>query len=78
MALKHKINMIYNSLGYSSRDMAQALDVAPQTAANRLSRGITNINDIIKICAYCGASLTVNTKDGTIIPLTIEDIDEKK
>lgn len=60
----------------SAKELAPALGVAERTAINRLSIGITKIDDLIKIVDCCGGKLTITAKDGTEIPLTIEDTRE--
>ncbi|WP_455655867.1 hypothetical protein [Phascolarctobacterium sp.] len=78
MSLDNKIKTILANADISSRQLAPALGISAQGAANRISRGITNIKDLIKICDYCGADLTITTKDGTVIRLTIDDIETDK
>ncbi len=78
MSLDNKIKTILANADISSRQLAPALGISAQGAANRISRGITNIKDLIKICDYCGADLTITTKDGTVIRLTIDDIEKTK
>lgn len=78
MSLDNKIKTILANADISSRQLAPALGISAQGAANRISRGITNIKDLIKICDYCGADLTITTKDGTVIRLTIDDIETEK
>lgn len=76
MSIDNKIKTILANADISSRQLAPALGISAQGAANRISRGITSIKDLIKICDYCEAKLTVTTKDGTVIPLTISDIEK--
>ena len=78
MSLDNKIKTILANADISSRQLAPALGISAQGAANRISRGITNIKDLIKICDYCGADLTITTKDGTVIRLNIDDIETEK
>lgn len=78
MSLDNKIKTILANADISSRQLAPALGISAQGAANRISRGITNIKDLIKICDYCGAELTITTKDGTVIRLNIDDIETEK
>ncbi|WP_418562933.1 hypothetical protein [Phascolarctobacterium faecium] len=76
MSIDNKIKTILANADISSRQLAPALGISAQGAANRISRGITSIKDLIKICDYCEAKLTITTKDGTVIPLTISDIEK--
>ncbi len=74
MGIDNKVKMVMASANVNSRQLAAALDISTQGAANRISRGITSIKDLIRIVDYCGGSVAITTNDGTIIPLTIDDI----
>lgn len=76
MGINNKIKMVMAAAGVSSRQLAGALQCPPQTAANKISRGVVKIDDVIRIVDACGATLTITTKDGTVIPLTLADIDK--
>lgn len=78
MSVENKIKMIMAATNISGRQLGPALGLNPQAATTKISRGITSIKDLIKICDYCGADLTITTKDGTVIRLTIDDIDTDK
>ena len=78
MSLDNKIKTILANADVSSRQLAPALGISAQGAANRISRGITSIRDLIKICDYCEAKIAITTKDGTVIPLAVSDIDQNK
>lgn len=73
MSIDNKIQMMISSAGLNNRKMAPAFGCSPQTSAAKFQRGITRIDDLIKICSYCGGTLHMTTKDGTVIPLTLED-----
>ena len=74
MSVDNKIKMVMASANATSRQLAGALGISEQGAANRISRGVTSIKDLIKICDYCGGRVQLVTKDGTVIPLTLDDI----
>lgn len=74
MGIDNKVKMVMASANVNSRQLAAALDISPQGAANRISSGITSIKDLIRIVDYCEGSVTITTKDGTVIPLSAEDI----
>ena len=76
MSVTDKIKMVMVGAGVSGRQLATALDCPPQTATNKISRGLVKIDDVIKIVTACGATLTITTKDGTTIPLTLADLEE--
>lgn len=77
MAIKDKIKTLLTYSGIKPQDLAAPLDVAPATAKNRISGGITSISDLIRIVDYCGAKITITTKDGAVIPLTVDDLPQK-
>lgn len=76
MSINTKIKMIMAAAKVNGRQLAAAFNVPPQTATNKITRGIKSIDDLILICDYCEAKLTITTKDGTVIPLTISDIEK--
>lgn len=76
MTIKDKTKALLTFASVKPQDLAEALGVTPATARNRISLGITSISDLIKICTYCEAKLTITTKDGAVIPLTIDDIEK--
>lgn len=78
MAVNDKIKMVMAGAGISGRQLASVLGCPPQTATNKVSRGLVKIDDVIRIVDACGATLTITTKDGTIIPLTLADIEKTK
>lgn len=77
MAINDKIKMIMASAGVNGRQLADAFKCPPQTATNKITRGIKSIDDLVIICDYCGAKITITTKDGAVIPLTFDDIKTK-
>lgn len=76
MSVKSKIKSFMALSNVSAKELAPALGTAERTAINRLSIGITKIDDLIKIVDYCGGKLTITAKDGTEIPLTLQDTRE--
>lgn len=74
MSVTTKIKMIMAAAGVTGRQLAEPLSCPPQTAANKITRGLVKIDDLIKIVNFCGGSITITTKDGTAIPLTLEDV----
>lgn len=74
MTLANKLQMIISSAGLNNRKMAPAFGCSENTAAAKFQRGITKIDDLIRIVDYCGGKLTITTKDGTALQLTPEDI----
>lgn len=76
MSVTKKLKALMSFSNVRSVDLAEPLGISYNAAANRLYRGVKSIDDLIKICNHCGASLTITTKDGVNIPLTIDDIDD--
>ena len=77
MALANKIQMVISAAGLNNRKMAPAFGCTENTAAAKFQRGITRIDDLVRIVDYCGAKITITTKDGTAIPLTVVDLPQK-
>lgn len=76
MTVQSKLMMIMAAEKISNRKMAEAFGCSPNTAAAKFQRGIVKVDDVIRIVTACGATLTITTKDGTVIPLTLADIDK--
>lgn len=74
MSITTKIKMIMAAAGVNGRQLGEALNCPPQTAANKITRGVVKIDDLVKIVDYCGGKITITTKDGTAIPITLEDV----
>lgn len=74
MTLANKIQMIISSAGLNNRKMSAAFGCSENTAAAKFQRGIKSIDDLVKIVDYCGGKITITTKDGTAIPITLEDV----
>ena len=77
MSIAKKIQMVVASAGLNNRKMSAAFGCSENTAAAKFQRGIKSIDDLILICNYCGANLNITTKDGTIIPLTLDDVEKE-
>lgn len=74
MSIKAKVKTLLACSAVSSSDLAEALEVTPATARNRISIGIKSIDDLVRICNYCNAELSIKAKDGTVITLNIDDL----
>lgn len=77
MSIKKKVDIVMVGAGMTGRGLASAFGCPAQTIANKVARGLVRIDDLIKLCNACGASLTITTKDGVQIPLTVADIEEQ-
>ena len=62
--------------GNTYRSVAPAFNVSSETSASKLGRGLRTIDDWIRLCDYCETRIFMECKDGTIIPLTIEDLED--
>ena len=78
MSVTDKLKALLSLAGLRGVDLAEALGVGYNAAANRMYVGVKRVDDLIKIVSACGATLTITTKDGMQIPLTLEDIEEPK
>ena len=58
-------------------DLVNALGVSYNAASNRIYKGITRVDDLIKICTACGAEISITAKDGTVFRLTLDDLPQK-
>lgn len=76
MSIKKKIDMLLTSAGMTGRGLAAAFNCPAQTIANKVARGVVRVDDVIRIVHACGATLTITTKDGTVIPLTLADVEK--
>ena len=74
MSVAKKIQMVISSAGLNNRKMSAAFGCSENTAAAKFQRGIKSVDDLIKIVNFCGGSITITTKDGIAIPLTLEDV----
>lgn len=77
MSVNDKIKALLSLSGVKGVDLAAALGVSYNSASTKVYRGIKSVNDLIKVVEACGASLTITTKDGVQIPLTVADIEEQ-
>lgn len=78
MSVANKIQVIISSAGLNNRKIAPAFGCSENTSAAKFQRGINKIEDLVKIVNFCGASIAITTKDGTVIPLTLEDLEGGK
>lgn len=78
MGVTDKVKMIMASAGVSGRGLADVLNCTPQSASTKINRGIKSVDDLIKVVTYCGGTVTLTTKDGVQIPLTVEDTEPDK
>ena len=74
MSIDSKIRMIMAAAGVNGRSVAPAFGCTPQSAATKINRGIKTVNDLIKLCDFCGAKLQLVSKDGSIFALTMDDL----
>ena len=78
MSVTDKVRAVMQMAGIKGVDLAKALGVSYNAASNRMYLGIKRVNDLVKIIDACGATLSITTKDGTVIPLTIEDLEQEE
>lgn len=67
------IRLMLVDAGLSSRDLAGALGITPQAAANKICRGATTMMAFLKTAEACGATVTVTTKSGLKLDLSAEE-----
>ena len=78
MSVTDKVRAVMKMAGVKGVDLATALGISYNAASNRMYKGIKSVDDLVKIVTACGATLTITTKDGTVIPLTITDLENNK
>ena len=78
MGVTDKVKAVMSMAGVRGVDLANALGVNYNSASNRIYKGIKSVDDLIKIVDACGATLNITTKDGTVIPLTLADVENEK
>lgn len=76
MSVTDKARAVMKMAGIKGVDLAAALGVSYNAASNRMYKGIKSVDDLVKIVTACGATLSITTKDGTTIPLTLADLEE--
>ena len=77
MSVTDKVRSVMQLAGVKGVDLASVLGVSYNSAATKIYRGIRSVDDLIKIVDACGATLTINTKDGAVIPLTLADLENE-
>lgn len=77
MSIANKIQMVISSAGLNNRKIAPAFGCSENTSAAKFQRGINKIDDLVRVITFCGGSVQLTTKDGTVIPLTLDDLDDK-
>lgn len=78
MSVTDKLRALMELSGVKGVDLAEALGVSYNSASNRMYKGVKRIDDLIKICDKCEAKISITAKDGTVIRLTIDDIETDK
>lgn len=76
MGVTDKLRALMGLAGVKGVDLAEALGVSYNAASNRMYKGVKRIDDLIKICDKCGATLAITAKDGTVFTLTLDDIEK--
>ena len=74
--MKEKVKMILASKGYSAAALVNVFNCTPQSASTKVFRGIKTINDLILICDFCNAQVSITLENGTVIKLHESDIEQ--
>lgn len=77
MAVTEKLRGLMSMAGVKGVDLAEALGISYNSASNRMYKGVKSVSDLIKICDRCGATVLIKSKDGTVIPLTLDDVEKE-
>ena len=74
--MKEKVKMILASKWYSAAALVNVFNCTPQRASTKVTRGIKTINDLILICDFCNAQISITLENGTVIKLDKSDIEQ--
>lgn len=74
MSVSDKIKALISIKGKKNLELAQYLDMSPQSFQNKLSRGSFSAEDLIKIADFLECSLEFNLDDKQKIVLDMDDI----
>lgn len=72
MDIQQAIRVTMASAGVTGRQLSGVIANTPQSASNKISRGLTNIADLIKLAEACKATVNIKLQDGTELQLTHE------
>lgn len=62
--ISEKIKAILSLTGNKQADLAQHLEIAPQSVANKMSRDSWSAGDLVKVAGMVGAKLEFVLPDG--------------
>jgi len=74
MSVQNKLRALLNLTGHKLVDLSDGLGVSPQAVRNKFTRDSFSVPDLIKICDALECTITLTTKDGQSITLTMDDI----
>lgn len=77
MPITDKIKALISIKGKKNIELAEYLDITPQSLQNKLARGSFSAEDLIKIADFLGCSLEFNIDNKQKIVLDMEDIRTK-
>lgn len=71
------IKVLLADAGLSSRDLADTFNTTKASAATKVNKGIYSTKDFLKVANACGANVNVQLASGTVITLTLADLEDQ-
>ncbi|MBQ8691270.1 MAG: hypothetical protein IJ516_05550 [Phascolarctobacterium sp.] len=78
MSVSEKVKIVMASANVSGRQLAETFGSTQGSASTKITRGLKSVSDLVKVLDACGATLTITTKNGIDIPLTLADVKEEQ
>ena len=72
--ISNKLKSLMQYAGKKEVELASLYGIKSQSMNNKFSRGSFSAEDLIRICDFCGATLTCTMPDGHTITLDTSDI----
>lgn len=74
MSISEKIKSLLKLKSKMNKDLAEYLNITPQSMRNKFNRGSFSAEDLIKISEFLNCKLYFDAGEGIKIPLTIDDL----
>lgn len=74
MSVSEKIKSLLKLKSKMNKDLAEYLNITPQSMRNKFNRGSFSAEDLIKISEFLECKLIIDAGEGIKIPLTIDDL----
>lgn len=74
MSVSNKLRAVLNLCGAKPADLSKCLNKSVQSVRNKFSQDSFSVADVLRICNHLDCELSIRTKDGQTVILTIDDI----